>query len=178
MISFVTGNKGKFIEAQAIFKDLVQRNIGYTEIQTDSLEDVVSYGLKEVASRIEGPAMIEDAGLFIDGLKGFPGVYSAYVFQTLGNGGILKLMDGVKDRRAVFRSVVGYIEPGTEPQAFKGEMQGEIGLEPRGGGGFGYDPIFYVGGRTMGEMSLEEKNEISHRAQSMRALKAWLDQRR
>jgi len=177
MMYFVTGNKGKFMEAEAIFDDLVQKNIGYTEIQADSLEDVASYGIKEVMARLEGPVMIEDAGLFIDALKGFPGVYSAYVFDTIGNQGILRLMDGTSNRRAVFRSVVGYAEPGMEPRLFQGQMPGQINFEPKGGGGFGYDPIFEVGGRTVAEMSIEEKNEISHRAASMHALKEWLKSR-
>ena len=163
------------IEAQAIFGNLIQKDIGYTEIQADTLEEVTAFGLKEVTARLNAPAMIEDAGLFIDGLKGFPGVYSAYVFQTLGNEGILRLMKGVDDRRAVFGSVVGYAEPGMEPVMFRGEMVGRIGFEPRGTGGFGYDPIFYVGEKSLGEMSLEEKNKISHRAGSMRALKRWLE---
>ena len=58
---------------------------------------------------------------------------------------------------------------------FRGEMVGRIGFEPRGTGGFGYDPIFYIGEKSLGEMSLEEKNRISHRAGSMRALKRWLE---
>jgi XTP/dITP diphosphohydrolase len=177
MISFVTGNRGKFAEAQAIFKDLAQENIGYTEIQADTLEEVVAFGIRDVMARLDGPVMIEDAGLFIESLKGFPGVYSAYVLSTLGNEGVLRLMQGLEDRRARFKSVVGYAEPGMEPQFFRGEMHGQIGFAPRGTGGFGYDPIFDVEGVTVAEMSLEEKNMISHRAKSMRALKQWLESR-
>jgi XTP/dITP diphosphohydrolase len=177
MIYFVTSNKGKFVEAQAIFGDLVQKNIGYNELQVDTLEEVVDFGMKEVMTRLEGPVMIEDAGLFIDGLKGFPGVYSAYVQKTIGNAGILRLMGSTDDRRAAFKSVVGYAEPDMEPVVFKGELKGDIGFEPRGTGGFGYDPIFYVDGRSLAEMSLEEKNRISHRAGSMKALKQWMDNR-
>ncbi|NYT02907.1 MAG: XTP/dITP diphosphatase [Methanosarcinales archaeon] len=177
MMYFVTGNKGKFAEAQAIFGDLVQKNIGYIEIQADSLEEVASYGMKEVTARLDGPVMIEDAGLFIDALKGFPGVYSAYVFDTIGNQGILRLMEGVSNRGASFRSVVGYAEPEMEPRLFRGELKGRINFEPRGQGGFGYDPIFDVDGKTVAEMSIPEKNKISHRAGSMHALKEWLDSR-
>jgi len=177
MLYFVTGNKGKFAEAQGIFKDLVQKNIGYTEIQADTLEEVAAYGMKEVMERLKGPVMLEDAGLFIDSLKGFPGVYSAYVQKTIGNSGILRLMTGVQDRRAYFRSVVAYAEPGMEPRLFKGEVHGRIGFEARGSKGFGYDPIFYVGENSLGEMELEEKNRISHRAESIRALKEWLEAR-
>jgi XTP/dITP diphosphohydrolase len=178
MIDFVTSNKGKFAEAQAIFGDLVQKNIGYTEIQADTLEEVVAFGMEEVMARLKGPVMIEDAGLFVDGLKGFPGVYSAYVQKTIGNYGILQLMEGMENRQAAFKSVVAYAEPGSEPKLFKGELKGDIGFEPRGTGGFGYDPIFYIGGKSLGEIGLEEKNKISHRGGSMKALKQWQDSRK
>jgi XTP/dITP diphosphohydrolase len=178
MIYFVTSNKGKFVEAQAIFGDLVQKNIGYNELQVDTLEEVVDFGMEEVMARLKGPVMIEDAGMFIDCLKGFPGVYSAYVQKTIGNNGIFRLMEGIDNRGAAFKSVVGYAEPGMEPVVFKGELKGDIGFEPRGTGGFGYDPIFYVNGKSLAEMSLEEKNRISHRAGSMKALKQWLEGRK
>jgi XTP/dITP diphosphohydrolase len=177
MISFVTSNKGKFVEAQGIFGDLEQKNIGYTEIQADTLEEVAIFGMIEVSSRLQGPVMLEDAGLFIEALSGFPGVYSAYVQKTIGNAGILRLMEGMEDRRAFFKSVVVYAEPGLEPQMFQGIVHGQIGQEARGTLGFGYDPIFYVGERSLGEMELIEKNRISHRASSMRGLKEWLDSR-
>lgn len=177
MIYFVTSNKGKHAEARAIFADLVQKDIGYTEIQADSLEEVAAYGIKEVAARLDGPVMIEDAGLFVEALQGFPGVYSAYVQRTVGNVGILKLMEGVENRNAHFKSVVAYVEPGMEPAFFTGEVHGQIGFEKRGQRGFGYDPIFYVGDVSLGEMEIAEKNRISHRAASMMALKSWLEGR-
>ncbi|MFB3763941.1 MAG: XTP/dITP diphosphatase [Methanotrichaceae archaeon] len=177
MIYFVTSNKGKLVEAQGIFNDIEQRNIGYTEIQADTLEEVVVFGMEEVVARLKGPVMIEDAGLFIEALKGFPGVYSAYVQKTIGNEGILKLMENVKDRRAYFRSVVGYVEPGIDPVMFSGEVHGNIGFEQRGIKGFGYDPIFYIDGKSLAEIDIEEKNKISHRGESMKALKQWLDSR-
>ncbi len=98
MIYFVTSNKGKYAEAQAIFGDLVQRDIGYAEIQADTLEEVALYGMIEVAARLQGPVMLEDAGLFVEALHGFPGVYSAYVQKTIGNAGILRLMEGQENR--------------------------------------------------------------------------------
>jgi XTP/dITP diphosphohydrolase len=177
MIYFVTGNKGKFQEAEALIGDLVQQNIGYTEIQADSLEEVAIFGISELSKRLEGPFIIEDAGLFIDVLSGFPGVYSAYVFDTIGNEGILRLMKNIGDRGAAFRSVVAYAEQGLEPQLFMGEVRGNITTEPRGTGGFGYDPIFEVDGRTIAEMELDEKNKISHRARALGSFKTWLETR-
>jgi XTP/dITP diphosphohydrolase len=177
LIYFVTANQGKFEEARGILGEVEQKNLGYVEIQAETLEEVAAYGIREVAEKLAGRVMIEDAGLFIEGLKGFPGVYSAYVFDTIGNGGILRLMDGMKDRRAAFRSVVAYAEPGGEPVLFRGEVWGEIAALPRGSGGFGYDPIFEVGNKTIAEMDISEKNEISHRGASIRALKSWLSSR-
>ncbi|MCX6672585.1 MAG: XTP/dITP diphosphatase [Methanothrix sp.] len=177
MIYFVTSNKGKYAEAQAIFGDIVQKDIGYAEIQADTLEEVAIFGMKEVAARLPGRVMIEDAGLFVEALKGFPGVYSAYVQKTIGNPGLLRLMEGQENRLAYFKSVVAYAEPGMEAVMFSGEVHGQIGFEARGSKGFGYDPIFYVGEVSLGEMEIAEKNQISHRAGSMRALKKWLDRR-
>jgi XTP/dITP diphosphohydrolase len=177
MVYFVTGNRGKLVEAQGIFEDVVQKNIGYTEIQADTLEDVVIFGLREVTERLNGPVMIEDAGLFIHALEGFPGVYSAYAQRTIGNAGILKLMQDLEDRAAYFKSVVGYAEPGVDTVMFSGEVHGSIGFEQRGSKGFGYDPIFYIDGKSLGEMDIDEKNRISHRGGSMKALKRWLEGR-
>jgi XTP/dITP diphosphohydrolase len=177
MIYFVTSNKGKFAEASDIFAGLEQQNIGYTEIQADTLEEVAAFGIMEVTARLNGPVMIEDAGLFVQALKGFPGVYSAYVQRTIGNAGILRLMQGLENRNAFFKSVVAYAEPGQEPVMFSGEVHGAIGFEQRGEKGFGYDPIFYIKGISLGEMETDQKNKISHRGASMRALRKWLDER-
>mgnify|MGYP001096716733 FL=1 len=87
-------------------------------------------------------------------------------------------MERVEKRSAYFKSVVAYAEPGQEPVMFKGEVHGEIGFEEKGEKGFGYDPIFYVGEASLGEMEIEEKNRISHRAASMRALQRWLEARK
>jgi XTP/dITP diphosphohydrolase len=177
MISFITSNKGKYVEARAIIDGLEQKDLGYTEIQADTLEEVAVYGMNEIMARLKEPAMLEDAGLFIEALGGFPGVYSAYVQKTIGNEGILRLMDGISNRKAFFKSVVVYSEPGLEPRMFQGIVEGQIGHEARGSSGFGYDPIFYVGEKSLAEMELAEKNRISHRAASMRALDEWLEGR-
>ena len=86
-------------------------------------------------------------------------------------------MQGVEDRRAYFKSVVAYAEPDGETVMFSGVVHGQIGFEARGDRGFGYDPIFYVGDLSLGEMEIAEKNRISHRAKSMTALKRWLASR-
>jgi XTP/dITP diphosphohydrolase len=175
---FVTGNSGKFKEVREKLLpfgfEVVQRDIGYPEVQAESLEDVVRYGLDYLEEKIDRPFIIEDAGLFIDVLQDFPGVYSSYVFYTIGLKGILKLLDGKDkgDRKAVFRSVIAYKEPDVKPILFIGECYGRISNQELGSHGFGYDPIFIPEGdtRTFGQMDVSEKNCFSHRGKSIKKL--------
>ena len=144
----------------------------YPEIQAESLEITIIPGLQWVMSKYNRPIMIDDSGLFIDALKGFPGVYSSYVFKTVGNDGILKLMSGAKDRRARFECCIGFMRPGGEPFIAKGVARGLIASKKAGTGGFGYDPIFVPEGyeRTYAQFEIEEKNKISHRGRAIASL--------
>jgi XTP/dITP diphosphohydrolase len=177
-IFFITGNKGKALEAQKKLLDLnieiVQKNIGYPEIQANNLEDVAIYGAEKVVKKIDNSFILEDAGLFVNSLDGFPGVYSAYVFHTIGCKGILKLMEDVPEgkRKAVFKSVCAYVEPDIKPMLFVGECKGSIAYELKGYNGFGFDPIFIPDGykKTFAEMETDEKNKISHRGHSLKKL--------
>ena len=172
---FITGNKGKVLEAKMKFSELDikinQKDIGYPEIQADALQEVACFGVDYLQKKVKHPFIIEDAGLFIDALDGFPGVYSAYVFYRIGCNGILKLLENVEHgkRKATFRSVYAFSEPGKKPFLFAGECKGMISKRGIGGHGFGYDPIFipeyHV--KTFAQMSTEEKNEVSHRRKSL-----------
>jgi XTP/dITP diphosphohydrolase len=173
---FITSNKGKALEAKTKFSEInvkiVQKNLGYPEIQADSLAEVALVGAEDVKKRFDQPFFLEDAGLFIEALDGFPGVYSAYVFYRLGCDGVLKLMDNVDKRKACFRSVVAYAEPGKKPRLFVGECTGTLSSKALGNQGVGYDPIFIPDGekRTFGQMETEEKNRFSHRGKSLEKL--------
>jgi XTP/dITP diphosphohydrolase len=177
-IAFVTSNPGKVEEAKKYFEPLgvevYQLRLSYPEIQADTLEEVAEYGAKWLAERIKGPFFLDDSGLFVDALRGFPGVYSAYVYKTLGFNGILRLLEGETNRKAHFKSVIAYWDGGLH--VFTGRVDGEITTEPRGSGGFGFDPIFKPDGfdKTFAEMTTEEKNEISHRGRALRAFAQWL----
>jgi len=170
---FITSNKGKVQEATEKLRPLgfsvVQKDLGYPEVQADTLEEVALQGVESVRKRFDDAFMLEDAGLFIDTLQGFPGVYSKYVFFTIGLLGILRLLDGEKKRSAVFRSVYAYNEPGIQPMIVVGECNGTITLKQQGKNGFGYDPIFIPDGaeKTFGEMMVEEKNRFSHRSKAL-----------
>jgi len=172
MIYFITSNKHKYEEIKKMIADIKMLAITYPEIQADKTEEVVLYGIKYLKEKVDGKFFIEDSGLFIKSLGNFPGVYSSYVFKTIGNKGILKLMENKKDRKACFVSVIGYYN-GKE-HLFRGECKGRIAKEERGKKGFGYDPIFIPHGKrkTFGEMDIEEKNLYSHRS---KAIKKFID---
>jgi XTP/dITP diphosphohydrolase len=178
-IVFVTGNKGKLREARDILGakeiEVVQNSDGYPELQEDELEPIAAYGARWVADKLGMPVMVDDSGLFIKALNGFPGPYSAFVEEHLGNKKVLKLMEDEGDRTAVFKSVIGYCEPGKEPMVFAGKVEGKIAFEERGTGGFGYDPIFEYKGMTFGELGDEEKNKVSHRRRALDKFCEWLD---
>jgi len=175
-IYFITSNKGKVVEAKEKFSkinvDVVQKDLGYPEIQAINLEDVALYGAQHVLKKFNRLFILEDAGIFIDSLDGFPGVFSAYVYHTIGCSGILKLMEKTENRDAVFKSVYAYGEPGKKPRFFVGECRGKIANEQRGSNGFGYDPIFIADGekRTFAEMKTAEKNSFSHRGKALEKL--------
>jgi XTP/dITP diphosphohydrolase len=141
----------------------------YPEIQAESLEDTIRPGLEWLMQRHKVPLMIDDSGLFIDSLKGFPGVYSSYVFKTVGCDGILRLMEGVEGRSARFECCIGFMVPGGEPHISKGVAKGSISQAKEGTGGFGYDPIFVPEGysKTYAQLEVVEKNRISHRGRAM-----------
>jgi len=177
-IYFVTSNKGKFLEAKEKLVpqgfEIVQRNIGYPEIQATNLEDVALFGIEYTEKKIRHPFILEDAGLFVDALDGFPGVYSSYVYYTIGLKGILKLLEDQSGdgRKAVFKSVIAYKGSDKKPRLFVGECHGMISNQELGDHGFGYDPIFIPDGdtRTFGQMEVGEKNRFSHRGKSLEKL--------
>ena len=178
MITFITGNEHKVKEAENIFKDydisLEHIDLGYDELQ-GTLEEVAMSGAKYASRKLDKPVIVEDAGLFISALNGFPGTYSKFVQNSLGNQNILKLMDGVDDRYAEFRSVIGYCTPNSEPKVFLGRVEGQIAFEERGNLGFAYDPLFIIEeeGKTFGELTTEEKNQYSHRRNSLEKFINW-----
>ncbi len=177
---FVTSNKHKFEEVGEIAArlgiEIERRDIGPVEIQADTLEEVASYSAKEAVAALKGPCFVEDAGLFVKPLNGFPGPYSNFVFRTIGNDGILKLMEGKNDRRAEFRSAVAYCFPNERPKVFSGRVEGTLTTGIRGKLGFGFDPLFVPkegDGRTFAELSTPEKNRFSHRARSVDSFLNW-----
>ncbi len=178
-LSLVTHNPGKVREFRAglagLPLDLHHVDRTYHELQADTLEEVASFGLQELAGELQGDFCLEDSGLFVDALHGFPGVYSAYVYRSVGLNGVLRLLKGADDRRARFASVVA-LSWGGETHLFRGEARGSISRAPRGAGGFGYDPVFVPEGSRLSfaEVPLETKMAASHRGRALEKLAAFL----
>jgi len=182
VIFFATGNFNKFNEARMV---LGERGIAAgmlrvktVEIQSDNLAEIAKTSVIEAFKLCHLPIIVEDAGLFVDALKGFPGPYAAYVYKTISNPGLLKLMEGKENRNATFRSAIAYYDGMSSPMCFDGEALGGIACDERWGSskaGFGFDPIFLPWGskKTFAEMDIEEKNRFSHRANAIRKFAEW-----
>ncbi len=176
---FITGNHGKFIEAQKLLGEfgitLEQADLEIMEPQSETLEEVAEKCAQEALKKMGERFIIEDSGLFVNSLNGFPGVYSSYVYRKIGCEGILKLLTGSADRSAYFLTALAYGDPSNGVRLFTGRVDGTIATEPRGKSGFGYDPLFIPFGSnlTFAEMSVEEKNKFSHRAKALKAFASW-----
>jgi len=178
-IYFVTGNINKIKEANIILKDLdveiEQIKIAYPEIQ-GTLEEVAEFGAKWVYNILKKPVIVEDSGFFVEALNGFPGTYSRFVQETIGNEGILKLLEDKDNRNAYFKTVIGYCDE-NGVKLFKGIVKGRVSNEIRSKGyGFAYDSIFIPEGeeKTFAEMTTEEKSQISHRKRAFEEFKKFL----
>jgi XTP/dITP diphosphohydrolase len=184
VVFFATGNINKFKEARSILGShgiaVGMLKLKGDEVQSESLQEIAEKSAFNAFSRCNMPIFVEDAGLFIDALEGFPGPYAAYVYHTIHNSGILKLMGDTKNRNAKFQSVIAYYdsEHNCKPSSFHGEVKGTITTTERtvqGKSGFGFDPIFQPEGnsKTFAEMTIEEKNSYSHRAMAIRKFAEW-----
>jgi len=170
--NFITQNSGKVAEMQAKAHEfglkIVQVNAPYPELQADTLEEVVLHGLSYCQEKFPAPFIIEDSGLFIDDVHGFPGPYYSYVQKTIGNNGVVKLIG--EGRPARFESAIGsYFR---DFKLFHGRVEGRI-VSSRGHRGFGFDPIFEYEGRTFAEMTVDEKNALSHRSKAAELFLEW-----
>ncbi len=175
---FVSHNRHKFEEIRAMFKengmDLEWMNLEYEEIQGDTTEQISRRSCETLAPMVEGDYFLEDTGLYINALNGFPGPYSSYVVEKIGLEGILRLLQN-KDRSAYFLTVVSLRMNG-EIEQFRGVSSGTIAFESKGEYGFGYDPVFIPeeSDRTLSEMTVAEKNLVSHRARAVNQLIEFL----
>jgi len=174
-LTMVTSNANKAAEVAAFFSGVLEVKHVALEIPEHRSDDVgeIAKGKAQYAyARLQTPLIVDDTGFSIDALNGFPGPYAAYVLHTIGNSGILKLMDGVKNRQAHFTTAIAFADE-SGIHVFTGSIHGSVTTSPTGKNGFGYDPIVDIDGRTLAEMSLAEKSTISHRAKALCAFRDW-----
>lgn len=176
---FITGNLNKFNEIQQLFRqetiryNLIQKELKMIEIQANSIKSVAKFKLNSIKEKLDLSAFVEDAGFFVDHpLNGFPGVYSSYVMKTIGNKGILNLIEDFDDTKAHFSAVIAlYYKPLDKVFYFEGTVEGKLSRMQKGSQGFGFDPIFIpneLPTKTFAELNTKQKNSISHRG------KAWI----
>lgn len=170
-VTFVSTNEGKFREVRDVLApygiSTRWKRRELAEPQADDLLEVVQSKLDAVDD-IPGYVLVEDSGLFIPSLHGFPGVYSAHFLRIWKFAPIFELLRH-RPRKAFFRTVAG-LRRAKRRWTFVGEVHGSIAPRAAGRHGFGYDPIFVPDGwdRTFGEASATAKNSISHRARAVR----------
>lgn len=194
-IVFATGNQNKMAEIKMILKDLGMPIYSMKELGID--EDIVEDGIsfeenaeikaRAVARVLTGDiVMADDSGLEIDYLDKAPGIYSARfagedTSYDVKNRIFLDKLEGVPDeeRTARFVCAIAAVFPNGEVQTVRGTIEGQIAHEIAGGNGFGYDPIFYVPeyGCTTAEMTPEQKNELSHRGNALRAMRTIIEEK-
>ena len=201
-IIFATANAGKLREAAEVlgpgFEIVSPASLGITEDIPETGSTLQENSLQKARYLFERtglPCFADDTGLEVDALGGAPGIYSARyagpghdhqknMDKLLAELEKLEIPDQVRNderfRRARFKTVVTLILADGEPRFFEGVCEGSIAREKRGTGGFGYDPVFLPDaypGRTLAEVSEEEKNAVSHRGRAIRAMAAWLKSR-
>lgn len=171
----VTSNPNKAREVGEFFggsPEICYVPLDIPELRSDNVIEISRQKAQYAFDRLLTPLIVDDTSLSIDALKGFPGPYAAYVLNSIGNEGVLKLMKDEKYRNAHFTTVISYADKGGV-RDFPGTIHGRIITVPRGSNGFGYDPIFEMEGRTLAELPLEEKSRISHRALALTAFRNW-----
>ena len=174
-ITFITTNKHKFKEVQDILKDypvkLSHLAIDYEENHDESIEEIARGAASRLANKLNKPIVLEDTGLFFEAYNNFPGALPKFVINSIGFKGIFKLLDG-ESRKAYFKTVAAFCDPGGKAVLFEGIMRGKITdkIYNKDKDEMPYDKIFIPEGKTktISEMTLEEKNSFSQRAQSFR----------
>ncbi len=192
-IVIATGNAGKMKEIKSIFNNSEYEVMSMKEegIVADvdengaTFEENALIKAREIAKISGNIVLADDSGLEVDALNKEPGIYSArYMGEdtpySIKNANIIERLEGVEfeKRTARFVCAVAAVYPDGKELVVRETMEGYIGYEEKGANGFGYDPIFYLKefDKTSAEISLEEKNEISHRGKAFRAIKKMMEE--
>ncbi|MBU0536796.1 MAG: non-canonical purine NTP pyrophosphatase [Nanoarchaeota archaeon] len=179
-ILFVTTNRHKYEEVRDILSEFgINTEWANKElIEPDGdIDSIAKAKAKHAAEMLKKPVAVDDTGVFFEAYPNFPGPRPKFVFNSIGYDGIMRLLDS-KSRKAYFRTVVGYCEPGKEPIVFDGVMKGEITEKvfDEDKDVLPYMRIFIADGHELviSSVPVEEKNRISHRSQAFRKLGKYL----
>jgi len=171
---FVTSNLGKLREAEAVLgQTMDHRGLEIEEIQSLDLEEVVRHKGVTAQQQLGVPVLVEDTALELAGLGGFPGPLIRWLLTSVGPAGICRIARCFDDSAATVRCVA-LATDGSDVVMGTGVITGHIVPEPRGRQGFGWDSVFApddADGRTYGEMTVAEKNAISHRKRAFESLR-------
>lgn len=176
-LRLVTGNPGKLAEARRLAgRDLESVAIDLPEIQSLDYEEVLDQKLRAAFAAVGSPVVVEEAGLGLAALNGFPGPLVRWMLDAVGAEGIARTALALGEPAATATSRIAWTDGATTIFG-RGEVAGELVLPGRGAHGFGFDPVFRPAGseRTFGEMTGEEKDRFSHRGAAWRDLISRLD---
>ncbi len=180
-ITLITSNPNKESEFKLLLGNQIDvMKAEYPELRSDADNpcEVSMIAAKTLANRLKKTVIVEDSGLFIHALNGFPGTSTKYVTTRIGNKGILKLMKGVKDRRCTYKSAIGYCEPGKEAICFTASDEGIISIKEKGKNGWGNDFIFIPKGNKKTYAELKKPGEPgTFRVESVNKLKEYIELR-
>lgn len=150
---YVTGNEYKLFTARKFLEPygirVIGKKIPCPEIQADTIEDVARYSAEFAAKELNCAVLKNDMGLVVPALNGFPSAYTHYAEDTIGEDGILKLMEGVEQREAYFLECLAYAEPGKETKVFFSKSCGTLDTKKSGEYGWSWDRIFIPQGQTL-----------------------------
>ncbi len=173
---YITGNPGK-ARLLSLYLDfpVIHRSLDLLEIQSLDGAEIIAYKAREAYRQVGSPVLVEDTSLRFLALGQLPGPLIKWFLAELGTEGLCRLLDGFPDRSAVAEAQVGLYD-GQTFQSFSGTQTGSIARAPRGGNGFGWDPIFIPTGydKTWAEMTDEEARETSMRRIALKKLEAYL----
>jgi XTP/dITP diphosphohydrolase len=176
---FVTGNEGKVREAREILSykavDVRQEKMDLDEVQDSDAETVSRHKAIQAYKKLRTPLIVEDTGLHIAAMNGYPGAMIKHFLESIGMRGIVDFVRG-KSSAAEAVCVVSYCGEDGEVTSFRGSVRGRISSSVAGSYDFGWDPIFIPEGheRTFAEMGMDEKNKVSHRRMALEKLALWL----
>jgi XTP/dITP diphosphohydrolase len=171
----VTSNPHKAREVAAFFQsdpEVEHVNLECPEFRRSDVGEIAGGKARFAYGRLGRPLIVDDTSFSVTALQGFPGPYAGYVLDTIGYRGILRLLEEAGERSASFETAIAYADR-DGIRIFRGRIDGVITRSPRGREGFGYDPIFEVDGRTLAELTLDEKSRVSHRARALGAFLEW-----